>query len=116
MTLNITGWRECKASLTNFITPAGGEPLRDLGQIIFVQFMITRPVPGAAALDIQLGDFPIERDPERTGDVKHSLAAIDRLWAAGFTPTSNFANGLSATIQFFQNKTEGKNSLARIKT
>ncbi|MEI8291149.1 MAG: NAD-dependent epimerase/dehydratase family protein [Verrucomicrobiota bacterium] len=46
----------------------------------------------------------IKHAPERAGDVKHSLAAIDRLRAAGFTPTSNFANGLSATIQFFQNK------------
>ena len=42
----------------------------------------------------------IKHAPERAGDVKHSLAAIDRLRAAGFTPTSNFASGLSATIQF----------------
>ena len=62
VTLNFTGWRECKASLANFITPAGGEPLRDLGQIVFAQFMVTLPAPGAAALDIQLGDFRIERD------------------------------------------------------
>lgn len=62
VTLNFTGWRECKVSLTNFTTPAGGEPLRDLGQIIFAQFMISRPASGAAALDIQLGDFRIERN------------------------------------------------------
>ena len=46
----------------------------------------------------------IKHVPERAGDVKHSLAAIDKLRAAGFTPTSNFADGLAATIQFFQNK------------
>jgi UDP-glucose 4-epimerase len=43
--------------------------------------------------------------PERAGDVKHSLAAIEKLRAAGFAPTSNFADGLAATIKFFKNKT-----------
>ena len=46
----------------------------------------------------------INHAPERAGDVKHSLAAIDKLRAAGFAPTSNFADGLAATIQFFQGK------------
>jgi hypothetical protein len=32
------------------------------------------------------------------------LAAIDKLRAAGFMPTSNFCDGLAATIQFFQAK------------
>lgn len=36
---------------------------------------------------------------ERAGDVKHSLAAIEKLHAAGFSPTSNFADGLAATIR-----------------
>jgi len=47
----------------------------------------------------------IKHAPERAGDVKHSLAAIDKLRAAGFAPTSNFSDGLAATIQFFQTKT-----------
>ena len=46
----------------------------------------------------------IKHGPERAGDVKHSLAAIDKLRAAGFTPTGNFADGLRATIQFFQHR------------
>lgn len=46
----------------------------------------------------------INHGPERTGDVKHSRAAIDKLRAAGFVPTSNFAEGLTATIEFFQNR------------
>jgi UDP-glucose 4-epimerase len=46
----------------------------------------------------------IRHAPERAGDVKHSLAAIDKLRATGFAPTSNFSDGLAATIQFFQNK------------
>ncbi len=50
----------------------------------------------------------IKHAPERAGDVKHSLAAIDRLRAAGFATTSNFANGLSATIRFFQTKSAVK--------
>ncbi len=47
----------------------------------------------------------INHAPERAGDVKHSLAAIDKLRAAGFAPASNFEHGLSATIQFFQTQT-----------
>jgi UDP-glucose 4-epimerase len=38
---------------------------------------------------------------ERAGDVKHSLASIDKLLAAGFTPTSTFADGLQTTVDFF---------------
>ena len=41
---------------------------------------------------------------ERAGDVKHSLAAIDKLKATGFSPTSDFVTGLAATIQYFQNR------------
>lgn len=44
----------------------------------------------------------INHAPERAGDVKHSMAAIDRLRAAGFTPVSDFRTGLQATIQFFK--------------
>lgn len=41
--------------------------------------------------------------PERAGDVKHSLAGIDKLLATGFRPTSDFDQGLAATIDFFRN-------------
>jgi UDP-glucose 4-epimerase len=40
----------------------------------------------------------IKYAPTRPGDVKHSLAAIDRLRDAGFRPTSNFTEGLQATL------------------
>ena len=43
----------------------------------------------------------IKHAESRAGDVKHSLAAIDKLRATGFTPTSNFAAGLEATIRWF---------------
>lgn len=38
---------------------------------------------------------------ERPGDVKHSLASVDKLRAAGFVPAANFQDGLQATIKFF---------------
>lgn len=47
----------------------------------------------------------IRHEPERAGDVKHSLAAIDKLRAAGFSPSGNLADGLKATVDFFKNKT-----------
>jgi len=41
--------------------------------------------------------------PERLGDVKHSLAAVDKLRATGFRPAADFAAGLEQTIAFFAN-------------
>jgi nucleoside-diphosphate-sugar epimerase len=35
--------------------------------------------------------------------VKHSLASVDKLRAAGFTPRWNFAEGLKATVEHFRN-------------
>lgn len=46
----------------------------------------------------------IRHAPERPGDVRHSLAAIDKLRAAGFTPTGRLRDGLKATVEFFRNK------------
>lgn len=40
--------------------------------------------------------------PERPGDVKHSLAAIDKLLSTGFKPSSDFDSGLAATIAYFK--------------
>jgi UDP-glucose 4-epimerase len=44
---------------------------------------------------------PIEHVPDRPGDVKHSMAAIDKLREAGFNPVGNLRDGLEATINFF---------------
>jgi UDP-glucose 4-epimerase len=46
----------------------------------------------------------IAHAPTRAGDVKHSMASVDKITAAGFKPTSSFAEGLQATIEFFLNK------------
>jgi len=39
--------------------------------------------------------------PERPGDIKHSMASIDKLLGTGFSPKSNFKEGLEKTIQYF---------------
>ncbi len=43
-------------------------------------------------------------NPERLGDVKHSMASIEKLISCGFSPTSNFKDGLDKTIEYFRNK------------
>jgi UDP-glucose 4-epimerase len=44
----------------------------------------------------------IKHAPERAGDVKHSLAGVEKIRAAGFTTQGNLSDGLRATIGFFQ--------------
>ena len=43
----------------------------------------------------------IEYEAERPGDVKHSIAGIDKMHTAGFRPVYDLAGGLRATIEFF---------------
>jgi UDP-glucose 4-epimerase len=43
----------------------------------------------------------IKYAPERAGDVKHSLAAIDQLRSAGFAARGGFEQGLQTTIEWF---------------
>ncbi len=44
----------------------------------------------------------IKHAAERPGDVKHSLADIDKLRKAGFSPEGDFYKGLQTTIRFFK--------------
>ncbi len=46
----------------------------------------------------------IVHGPERLGDVKHSMAAVDKLLATGFTPSGDFDGGLTKTIDYFKSK------------
>ncbi|HEY4414749.1 MAG TPA: NAD-dependent epimerase/dehydratase family protein [Verrucomicrobiae bacterium] len=43
----------------------------------------------------------IKHAPERAGDVKHSMAAIEKLKLAGFATRGNLTDGLKATVQSF---------------
>jgi UDP-glucose 4-epimerase len=42
--------------------------------------------------------------PERAGDVKHSMAAVDKLNTTGFKPGYDFDAGMKATVEFFQSQ------------
>ena len=44
----------------------------------------------------------IQYAPERPGDVKHSVAGMDKTRKAGFTPVWHLGAGLRATIAFFK--------------
>lgn len=46
----------------------------------------------------------IKHAAERAGDVKHSMAGVDKLRTAGFEPAGNLADGLKATVEFFKGK------------
>jgi UDP-glucose 4-epimerase len=46
----------------------------------------------------------IKHATERAGDVKHSMAAVDKLRATGFQPQGNLSDGLAATVKFFQSR------------
>jgi UDP-glucose 4-epimerase len=58
----------------------------------------------AKIIELTNSTSKIEYKPVRAGDVKHSQAAIEKITAAGFTPTSDFETGLQKTIEFFANK------------
>jgi UDP-glucose 4-epimerase len=44
----------------------------------------------------------IDYSPERPGDVKHSVASMDKVQEAGFRPVCDLVGGLFATIEFFK--------------
>jgi len=49
----------------------------------------------------------IDYGTERRGDVKHSVASLDKLQTAGFRPVCDLAGGLRPTIEFFREQTMG---------
>ena len=46
----------------------------------------------------------IQHVAERVGDVKHSMASVDKLLAAGFKPSGSLEVGLKATVEYFMKK------------
>lgn len=49
----------------------------------------------------------IEYGAERSGEVKHSVASMDKTQAAGFRPVCDLAEGLRATVEFFKKDLSG---------
>lgn len=47
----------------------------------------------------------IRHAPERAGDVKHSVASVDKLLATGFKPSGSLDEGLRATVEYFVSRT-----------
>ncbi len=43
----------------------------------------------------------IQHVAERAGDVKHSMASVDKLLATGFKPSGSLEAGLKATVEYF---------------
>jgi nucleoside-diphosphate-sugar epimerase len=50
----------------------------------------------------------IAQGPEREGDVKHSMASVEKAHAAGFVPKGSMAAGLEETIQFYKHRAVAK--------
>jgi UDP-glucose 4-epimerase len=50
----------------------------------------------------------IEHLAERPGDIKHSLASIEKIKSSGFNPSGGFDEGLKATVEFFRAKATAK--------
>jgi UDP-glucose 4-epimerase len=53
-------------------------------------------------LNLTNSSSTIDYGPERPGDVKHSVADVDKTQSAGFMPVCSFTEGLRATIEFFR--------------
>ena len=49
----------------------------------------------------------IDYEAERSSDVKHSVAGVDKIQTAGFRPICDLAGGLRATIEFFKTNPVG---------
>ncbi|MGB8355086.1 MAG: NAD-dependent epimerase/dehydratase family protein [Chthoniobacteraceae bacterium] len=53
-------------------------------------------------IDASCSKSEIRYEPTRPGDVKHSLASVEKLHAAGFSPSGNIKDGIAATMEFFR--------------
>jgi Nucleoside-diphosphate-sugar epimerases len=49
----------------------------------------------------------IEYGAERSGEIKHSVASMEKTQAAGFRPVCDLAEGLRATVEFFKKDLSG---------
>jgi UDP-glucose 4-epimerase len=53
-------------------------------------------------VDLTGSKSQIQHAPVRSGDVKHSMALVEKLIKTGFSCNSNFQKGLQETISFFK--------------
>ena len=57
--------------------------------------------------DLAQSSSPSDHMPVRPGDIKHSVADVDKTWRAGFRPVWDLAGGLRTTIEFFRKNRAG---------
>jgi hypothetical protein len=62
-----------------------------------------RTLPGSIR-NLAKSSSTIEYGAERPGDVKHSVAGVDKIQKAGFRPVCDLAGSLRATIEFLQQR------------
>jgi UDP-glucose 4-epimerase len=56
---------------------------------------------------LTLSGSKIHYDVDRPGDLKHSVAGVDKIQRAGFKPVCDLPEGLRVTIEFFRENTPG---------
>ena len=86
----------------------------NLGKVCLSYPLITKNSPFAISptindlvkliKNVTNSDSEIVHLPERAGDVKHSMAAVDKLNTTGFKPGYDFDSGMKATVEFFQSQ------------
>ena len=80
-------------------SPAGGVFNVAYGQRLSINAL------AAMICDVTGSRSEIRHAAPRAGDVKHSLAAVDKLHAAGFVPRGILRDGLEATLRAFSART-----------
>jgi len=83
-----------ESQATGVFNVAGG------GQITITDLALT-------IRDLAKSSSPIEYGAERPGDVKRSVASVDKTRTAGFRPVCDLAEGLRTTIEFFRKDLAG---------
>ena len=106
-----------------------GEQTRDfifVKAVAAVNALFATPLPATGVINVASGEkitinhlaeticrltgsnSVIRHAPGRAGDVEHSMAAVERLGAAGFVPQGSLFDGLQETIEFYVKKVPAK--------
>lgn len=105
-----------------------GEQTRDfifVKAVAAVNALFATPLPASGIINVASGErltindlaatickltgsrSVIRHAPPRSGDVEHSMAAVEKLGAVGFVPRGSLSDGLKSTIEFFAAKAAG---------